>query len=300
MYNLGDNPTDTPLFPDQPRDRARPSREERAEGAAADGQRRRSGNKPRRRANRRPQPGSFHRMPNSPPPANSPFPCSKASSAAKNALLEAVNVPNAGYVPGLPNGAVVEVPATANHSGLHPIATPPLPEPILALLRTQTSINRLLVDAFRQRSRHTLLQALLLDPTTGSYRQAVGLVNEMFRLQAGRAAGDGLVGFPRAPAHPHARPHHLHHPARTVPRALGVGPRIESGGRQVLGPVERQLSVAPEVPRGLRQPLQLARSSSFGSRSRSASRIPETSWIRGGSIPQERNSPFRRQLDDLL
>lgn len=59
----------------------------------------------------------------------------------------------------------------------------PLPEAILALLRTQTSINRLLVDAFAARSRRPLLQALLLDPTTESYRQAVGLVNEMCRLQ---------------------------------------------------------------------------------------------------------------------
>lgn len=61
----------------------------------------------------------------------------------------------------------------------------PLPEAILALPRTQTSINRLAVDAFRDRSRHTPLQALLLDPTTDSYRRAVGLVDEMCRLQQG-------------------------------------------------------------------------------------------------------------------
>ena len=97
--------------------------------------------------------------------------------------LDAVNVPNTGYVPGLPEGAVVEVPAKVCASGLHPFTMDRLPEAILALLRTQTSINRLLVDAFRDRSRHTLLQALLLDPTTESYRQAVGLVNEMYRLQ---------------------------------------------------------------------------------------------------------------------
>ena len=97
--------------------------------------------------------------------------------------LDAVNVPNAGYVPGLPDDAFVEVPATANRSGLHPFQMEPLPEAVLALLRTQTSINRLLVDAFRDGSRHTLLQALLLDPTTESYRQAVNLINEMFRLQ---------------------------------------------------------------------------------------------------------------------
>ena len=49
--------------------------------------------------------------------------------------------------------------------------------------KTQTSINRLLVDAFADGSRGTLLQALLLDPTTDSYRAAVHTINKMFRLQ---------------------------------------------------------------------------------------------------------------------
>ena len=60
---------------------------------------------------------------------------------------------------------------------------PALPERILGLLRTQTSINRLLVDAFASGSRRTLLQALLLDPTTHLYRAAVHTIDEMFRLQ---------------------------------------------------------------------------------------------------------------------
>ena len=166
IYNLGDNPTDTPLFPDEPRDRARP----RGTG-----------------------PGDEPTHSRSPAPSTHPEPITPSGELAIPLLegvlcgeerrLDAVNIPNAGFVPGLPDGAVVEVPATANRSGLHPATAPPLPEPILALLRTQTSINRLLVDAFRQRSRRTLLQALLLDPTTESYRQAVGLINEMFRLQ---------------------------------------------------------------------------------------------------------------------
>ena len=157
IYNLGDNPTDTPLFPEQPRGRARAGREERAEGE--------------------------HESPPITPSGELAVPLLEGILCGEERQLDAVNVPNAGYVPGLPDGTVVEVPATANRSGLHPIAMPSLPEAILALLRTQASINRLLVDAFRQRSRHTLLQALLLDPTTESYRQAVSLINEMFRLQ---------------------------------------------------------------------------------------------------------------------
>jgi alpha-galactosidase len=62
-----------------------------------------------------------------------------------------------------------------------------LPEAVTALLRQQASINRLLVDAFEQGSRDVLLQALLLDPTTSSYRQAVELIDRFYEVQ-----GDAL------------------------------------------------------------------------------------------------------------
>ena len=97
--------------------------------------------------------------------------------------LDAVNIPNQGHVPGLPEGSVVEVPARVDAGGLHPRKMQRLPEGILSLLRTQTSIHQLLVDAFDRGSRGTLLQALMLDPTTHSYRAAVNLINEMFRVQ---------------------------------------------------------------------------------------------------------------------
>ena len=176
VYNLGDDPTDTPLFPARRRERARDTREER-EAARAAGVDRSSGSGG---SDESPESG-----PSTPiePSGELAVPLLEGVLCGEERHLDAVNVPNAGHVPGLPDGAVVEVPATADASGLHPFTMDPLPEGILALLRTQTSINRLLVDAFRQRSRRTLLQALLLDPTTESYRQAVGLVNEMFQLQ---------------------------------------------------------------------------------------------------------------------
>ena len=156
IYNLGDNPTEAPLFPAKRRERARGSREERA--------------------------GEVE-----PPPlvpsGELAAPLLEGVLCGEQRHLDAVNVPNTGCVPGLPRGAVVEVPATADQSGLHPMQMNRLPEGVLALLRTQTSINRLLVDAFDSGSRQPLLQALLLDPTTESYRQAVNLINEMCRLQ---------------------------------------------------------------------------------------------------------------------
>ena len=58
-----------------------------------------------------------------------------------------------------------------------------LPEAILALLRTQVSINQLLVEAFDGNSKNKLLQAMLLEPTVNSYSNAVNCMNEMIEIQ---------------------------------------------------------------------------------------------------------------------
>ena len=98
--------------------------------------------------------------------------------------IPAVNVPNNGAIPLLPDDAVVEVPATADAQGVHAKQMQPLPELAAAFLRTQISIHRLLVEAFEQESRDALLQAMLLDPTTVSYRAAVDLIDLMCEKQA--------------------------------------------------------------------------------------------------------------------
>ena len=97
--------------------------------------------------------------------------------------MEAVNVTNHGAIPNLPAEMVVEVPALCDGSGLHPVAMAPLPEGLAALLRTQASLNQLLIEAFAEGSKMKLLQALLLDPTVDSYRHAVLMMNEMIELQ---------------------------------------------------------------------------------------------------------------------
>ncbi len=103
----------------------------------------------------------------------------------------AVNVPNDGlYVENLPKSAVVEVPAIANAEGLQPQAVGPIPEPLAAISRTQVTIQELLVEGYRQRSRKLLLQALLLDPVIDSVRQAERLLSVMLELQ-----GEFLPGF---------------------------------------------------------------------------------------------------------
>jgi alpha-galactosidase len=154
IYNLNDDPTHTPLFPGRPLSRLKAPREDR-EG----------------------QGDSLH------PSGELAIPIMEGLAFGVEHDLAAVNVPNQGFVPGLPDGSVVEVPAKVGPRGLEPRAMQPLPEAVLALLRTQTSINRLLVDAFESKSRDLLLQSLLLDPTTHSYRAAVELIDRVFDIQ---------------------------------------------------------------------------------------------------------------------
>jgi alpha-galactosidase len=97
--------------------------------------------------------------------------------------MEAVNVPNRGAIPNLPDEMVVEVPAWCDAEGLQPLRMAPLPEAIATLMRTQASINQLLIEAFAEGSKMKLLQAILLDPTVDSYRQAVLMMAEMLELQ---------------------------------------------------------------------------------------------------------------------
>ena len=51
------------------------------------------------------------------------------------------------------------------------------------MIRTQASIQALLVEAFVEGSKEKLLQAILLEPTVDSYRRAVEMTDEMLRLQ---------------------------------------------------------------------------------------------------------------------
>lgn len=98
--------------------------------------------------------------------------------------LGAINIPNSKfYVPGLEKDSVIEVPATVGKKGLQPMTMPRLPEGCLSFLKTQASIHKLLVQAYQEKSKNLLLQAILLDPTVDNYQNAVHLINEMFELQ---------------------------------------------------------------------------------------------------------------------
>ena len=184
IYNLADHPTDMPAFPGGPVPRMKPTREQRAAAAEARAARTEGGSGTAASPDNGSASAGGLEFPGPLTPSGElAVPLLEGILCGVDTYLDAVNIPNRGHVPGLPDGSVVEVPARVDANGLHPRKMQRLPEGILSLLRTQTSIHQLLVDAFARASRQTLLQALMLDPTTHSYRAAVNLINEMFRVQ---------------------------------------------------------------------------------------------------------------------
>jgi alpha-galactosidase len=79
-------------------------------------------------------------------------------------LWEAVNIPNEGQIPNLPEGAIIELPGLLNVRGATGIPLGPLPEGIAELLRREVTISHLCVDSVAAGDRELALQALLLDP----------------------------------------------------------------------------------------------------------------------------------------
>ncbi len=102
----------------------------------------------------------------------------------RGSFRSAVNVLNTGgYIENLPRSGAVEVPATVDARGIHPLKVGPLPEPFAAVIRAQFTIIELITEAYRTQSKQLLLQALLLDPCVNSIASAEKLLDDMLHLQ---------------------------------------------------------------------------------------------------------------------
>jgi len=100
-------------------------------------------------------------------------------------VREAVNVLNKEkYVENLPEDAIVEVPALVDKNGIHPQRIGKLPQALADFSRTQISIQKLIIEAYKTKSKNLLLQALLLDPVVDNVENAEKMLDEMLRLQS--------------------------------------------------------------------------------------------------------------------
>ncbi|MGN0746953.1 MAG: hypothetical protein ACI4ML_09795 [Aristaeellaceae bacterium] len=111
------------------------------------------------------------------------IPIAEAIAFDKPTHIGAVNVPNKGYAPNLPQDMVIELPAMVDGSGIHPIAQPALPAAVASMISVQGTIHQLVLEAYQEKSRNKLLQAMLLDPTVSNYNNCVALINEMCERQ---------------------------------------------------------------------------------------------------------------------
>lgn len=90
----------------------------------------------------------------------------------------AANRPNQGQISNLPLGATVETPVVVDGAGVHPIQIGPLPEPIAELLRRETTVAQLGVDAALTGDRQQALQCLLLDPVVNDIERAKQILED--------------------------------------------------------------------------------------------------------------------------
>lgn len=102
----------------------------------------------------------------------------------KNQFELALNIPNHGCIPGLPDWAIVEVPGVISAAGVSGLHVPALPPGITALLAQQVAVQDRVVEAAIQGDRQAALQALLLDPVVQSYDAAVKTLDELLEVHA--------------------------------------------------------------------------------------------------------------------
>lgn len=112
------------------------------------------------------------------------FPIIRSVLGNRHDFIEAVNIPNAGLIEGLPEWAVVEVPAVAGADGLRGVAVGRLPAGITSLLSAQVHVQDLVVEAAVHGSRDLALQALLADPVVHSAAAAEQTLDELLAVHA--------------------------------------------------------------------------------------------------------------------
>ncbi|MDI7277609.1 MAG: alpha-glucosidase/alpha-galactosidase, partial [Anaerolineae bacterium] len=102
----------------------------------------------------------------------------------RNQIDMALNLPNRGCIPGLPDWAIVELPAAVSSAGIRGLSVPAFPRALTALLNQQIVVQDLAVEAAIHGDRQAALQALLLDPVVPSYEAATRILADLLSAHA--------------------------------------------------------------------------------------------------------------------
>lgn len=98
-----------------------------------------------------------------------------------------VNAPNQGQIENMPRGAVVETLASVDGEGVHPRRSGKLPGAVGALCRLHAEVQQMTVEAALSGDRRLLIEAMSLDPSSGTadFSRIPELAEEL--IQANRA-----------------------------------------------------------------------------------------------------------------
>jgi 6-phospho-beta-glucosidase len=102
-----------------------------------------------------------------------------ASLHAGTGDVQVVDVRNDGALPGLPDDAVVEVPARVDAGGARPLPLAPLAPELLGLVQQAKAYERLAVQAAVSGGRTVALKALLANPLVRDYDVAAPLLDAL-------------------------------------------------------------------------------------------------------------------------
>jgi 6-phospho-beta-glucosidase len=129
---------------------------------------------------------------------------SEAAAALVTSLLTGdgahhyVDVRNDGTIEGLPDEAVVEVPALVDTAGPHPVPVAPLAPEMLGLVQAVTAYEVLAIEAARTGDHRTALRALVANPLVRQWDLAVPLLDAL--LDANRPYLPRFFDGPPPPA----------------------------------------------------------------------------------------------------
>jgi 6-phospho-beta-glucosidase len=104
-----------------------------------------------------------------------------ASLHAGTGDIQVVNLRNQGAIPNLPADAVVEIPATVDGDGAHPIATAPLAPEMLGLVEHAKAYELLTIRAATSGDRATALKALMANPLVGDFDRAEPMLDDLLQ-----------------------------------------------------------------------------------------------------------------------
>jgi 6-phospho-beta-glucosidase len=98
--------------------------------------------------------------------------------------LHYLDLRNSGAIAGLPDEAVVEVPATVDRSGAHAKPVAPLAPELLGLVQAVTAYEVLTIEAARSGDRRSALRALLAHPLVRQWDIVVPLLDALLEANA--------------------------------------------------------------------------------------------------------------------